>query len=70
MSSVQLNIMQFNIEYGGAGVDFASVVRAINEAGADLVAVQEACGQLDRVAADLGWPYYDVRTKSYRSTHS
>lgn len=55
--------MQFNIEYGGTGVDFAAVPRAIETAGADVVAVQEACGQMPAIAEALGWPYFDNRTQ-------
>ena len=55
--------MQFNIEYGGHGVDFASVAKAIRAASADVVAVQEACATMPEIAADLGWPYWDARTQ-------
>ena len=63
MKSISLNIMQFNIEYGGDGVDFSSVGKAIRKAGADVVAIQEGCGKMAQIAADLGWPFYDVRTQ-------
>lgn len=63
MTPVALNIMQFNIEYGGTGVDFDSVGKAIRAADADVVAIQEGCGNMARIAADLQWPYYDVRTQ-------
>ena len=63
MTSYSLNIMQFNIEYGGAGVDFRSVGKAIRAAEADVVAIQEGCGMMAQIAADLGWPFYDARTQ-------
>ncbi len=55
--SVPLRVMSFNIEWGGAHVRFASVVDAIRASGADIVGVQEAEGNLQRLAADLGWHY-------------
>lgn len=54
---VALRVMSFNIEWGGAHVRFASVVDAIRASGADIVGVQEAEGNLQRLAADLGWHY-------------
>ena len=63
MTALALTMMQFNIEYGGTGVDFTAVPRAIEEAGADVVAVQEACGQMPAIAEALGWPYFDNRTQ-------
>jgi exonuclease III len=57
---VTLRVMSFNIEWGGAHVRFASVVDAIRASGADIVGVQEAEGNLQRLAADLGW-HYDLR---------
>ena len=59
----ELHLLQLNIEYGGTGVDFDKVVEAITLAGAPIVALQEGCGNVPRVAAALGWPYYDVRTQ-------
>lgn len=63
MPPVSLNVMQFNIEYGGTGVEFGSVAKAISVAKADVVAIQEGCGSMRRLAVDLGWKYYDVRTQ-------
>lgn len=63
MTALSLTVMQFNIEYGGTGVDFAAVPRAIETAGADVVAVQEACDQMPAIAEALGWPYFDNRTQ-------
>ncbi len=53
--------MTFNIEYGGEGVDFHSVPAAIEAADADVVGVEEAWGNIPKIAAALGWDYYDVR---------
>jgi endonuclease/exonuclease/phosphatase family metal-dependent hydrolase len=55
-----LRVMTFNIEWGGANVRFESVVDAIRAAGADVVGVQEAEGNLRRLAESLGW-HYDLR---------
>ena len=55
--AVTLRVMSFNIEWGGANVRFQSVIDAIRASGADIVGVQEAEGNLQRIAADLGWHY-------------
>jgi exonuclease III len=52
--------MTFNIEWGGAHVSFESVLEAIRQADPDIVAVQEAQGNLERLAAELGWQH-DLR---------
>lgn len=57
-----LDVLVFNIEYGGTLVDFGKVVEAIRLTGAELVAVEEAYGNLDRLATELGWPHFDRRT--------
>src|SRR5690606_36246829 len=49
------------IEWGGTHVRFANVVEAIRRAGADIVGIQEAEGNLARLATDLGW-HYNLRT--------
>ena len=59
--SMQLRVMTFNIEYGGEGMDFASVPAAIEAADADVVGVEEAWGNIPKVAGALGWDYFDVR---------
>src|SRR6185295_13920639 len=59
--SVQLTVMEFNVEYGGTGVDFSSVPAAIEAAGADVVGIEEAYANTARIAEGLGWPYYDPR---------
>ena len=52
--------MEFNIEYGGTLVDFGSVVDAIRASGADVVGIEEAWGNIPRLAGALGWNY-DIR---------
>lgn len=52
-----LRVMTFNIEWGGTHVDFAQVVAAIRRAEPDVVVVQEAEGNLKRLAGELGWHY-------------
>jgi endonuclease/exonuclease/phosphatase family metal-dependent hydrolase len=59
--ATQLHVMTFNVEYGGEGVDFSSVPAAIEAAGADVVGVEEAFGNTEKIAGALGWPYYDPR---------
>lgn len=59
-----LRVMQFNIEYGGTVVDFDGVPAAIEAAEADVVAVQEGYGAMPKLAAALGWSYYDARTQT------
>jgi endonuclease/exonuclease/phosphatase family metal-dependent hydrolase len=58
-----LTLLQLNIEYGGTGVDFDQVVSVIRETGAPVVALQEGCGNIPRIAESLGWPYFDNRTQ-------
>jgi endonuclease/exonuclease/phosphatase family metal-dependent hydrolase len=58
---MQLRVMTFNIEYGGEGVDFSSVPKAIAASGADVVGIEESYGNVPKVAAHLGWNYFDVR---------
>jgi endonuclease/exonuclease/phosphatase family metal-dependent hydrolase len=60
---VTLNVMTFNIEYGGDVVDFDKVVEAIRVSGAEVVGVEEAEGRIPRLAERLGWPYYDTRSQ-------
>lgn len=56
-NTVELRVMSFNIEWGGALISFANVAEAIRLSGADVVGIQEAEGNLARLAADLGWHY-------------
>ncbi|MEO8106499.1 MAG: endonuclease/exonuclease/phosphatase family protein [Actinomycetes bacterium] len=59
-----VRVMQFNVEYGGTLVDFDSVPAAVDAAGADVVALQEAYGNSCDVADALGWAYCDRRTQT------
>jgi len=56
-AEMDLRIMSFNIEWGGAHVRFQSVIEAIRASGADIVGIQEAEGQMQRIARELGWHY-------------
>lgn len=63
MATQAFTLMQFNIEYGGTWVDFDANVRAIEQCGADVVAIQEGCGNMQRIADALGWAYVDNRSQ-------
>jgi exonuclease III len=52
-----LGVMSFNIEYGGEHVSWDNVKQAIRAADADIVGIQEAEGNLARLAGELGWRY-------------
>ena len=54
---IELRVMTFNIEWGGTNVSFDNVVRAIQLSDADIVGIQEAEGNLPRLAAELGWHF-------------
>ncbi len=53
--------MTFNIEWGGAKISFDKVVEAIRASNADVVGIQEAEGNLQRLADELGW-YFDLQS--------
>ena len=55
--TIDLRVMSFNIEWGGALISFDSVVEAIRLVNADIVGIQEAEGNLARLAGELGWHY-------------
>jgi len=57
---IELRVMTFNIEWGGTNISFDNVVQAIRRSDADIVGIQEAEGNLERLAAELGW-YYNLR---------
>lgn len=59
--SVNLRVMEFNIEYGGTVVSFDSIVGAVQAADADVVGIEEGQGNIPRLADALGYPYYSVR---------
>lgn len=54
---VELRVMTFNIEWGGTNISFDNVVEAIRRSKAEIVGIQEAEGNLQRLAAELGWHY-------------
>ena len=53
----------FNIEYGGEVIDFDKVVEAALLLDADVIGIEEAWGNIPRLAQAMGWPYYDPRTQ-------
>ncbi|MGB3328940.1 MAG: endonuclease/exonuclease/phosphatase family protein, partial [Thermomicrobiales bacterium] len=60
-AALHVRVMTFNIWIGGEQVDFANVIAAIRAAGADIVGMQEAEGNLRRLADGLGWAYANPR---------
>ncbi len=60
-AAIQLRVMAFNIWYGGEQVSFPAVVEAIRRADADVVGIEEPDGNLSKLAAAAGYPYYDMR---------
>jgi len=58
---VEVRVMTFNIWLGGDVVDFAKVIDAITAARADIVGLQEAEGNTQRIAEALHWPYWSDR---------
>ena len=56
-----LRILSFNILYGGDEIDFQKVVEVIQKANPDVVGIQEAEGNIPKLASALGWKYYDSR---------
>jgi endonuclease/exonuclease/phosphatase family metal-dependent hydrolase len=60
-SPVRLEILEFNIEYGGVHVSFDKVVEAIQRSGADVVALEEAQGHTEALRRALGWPHASGR---------
>lgn len=58
---VEVSVMTFNIEWGGMLVSYDNVLDAIRRSNVDIVGIQEAEGNLRKIAADLGW-HYDRRS--------
>ena len=56
-----VTVMSFNVWLGGDVVDFGNVAEAIRAADADIVGLQEAEGNTERIAKALGWPYWSDR---------
>lgn len=59
---ITLAVGTFNIEYGGTLVDFDQVIAAVEAGGADILGIEEAWGNTQRLADALGW-YSDARTQ-------
>ena len=62
-AEADFKLMDFNIEYGGDEIDFDKIIEAIKLADPDVVAIEEAEGNTQKVADALGWPYESVRTQ-------
>jgi endonuclease/exonuclease/phosphatase family metal-dependent hydrolase len=60
---VTLRVMTFNVWYGGEQVSLEKVGEAIRAADADIVGVQEADRNLERIAGAAGMPYVDTRRR-------
>ena len=56
-AGIPLRVMSFNIEWGGAHISFDNVVEVVRRSQADVVGIQEAEGNLPRLATALGWHY-------------
>ena len=61
--AVTLRVMTFNVWYGGEQVSLEKVGEAIRAADPDVVGVQEADRNLERIAAAAGMPYVDPRRR-------
>ena len=62
-AAVTLRVMSFNVWYGGEQVSLAKIGEAIRAADADIVGVQEADVNLERVAEAAGMPFVDPRRR-------
>jgi len=60
-SSDTLRILSFNILYGGDEVDFSKTIEAIRLVDADIVGLQEAEGNTEKLAQALDYPYFDSK---------
>ncbi len=56
-----VRVMSFNVLYGGDEIDFAKVVESIQLANPDIIGIQEAEGNIPKLAQALGWKYFDSR---------
>jgi endonuclease/exonuclease/phosphatase family metal-dependent hydrolase len=62
-TAVDVSVMSFNVWYGGEQVSLEKIGEAIRLANPDIVGVQEADGNLARIAAVAGMPYVDPRRR-------
>ena len=53
--------MTFNMEYGGTVISFHSIVEGVQVADADVIGLEEAFGNVDRLAKAVDYPYYNER---------
>jgi endonuclease/exonuclease/phosphatase family metal-dependent hydrolase len=60
-TSEDVTVMSFNVWLGGDVVDFGKATEAIRAADADIVGLQEAEGNTERIAKALGWSYWSDR---------
>jgi len=58
-----IRLMEFNIENGGDLVDINKVVEAIMMVKPDIVAIEEACGNMEKLAKMTGYPFYNARAQ-------
>jgi exonuclease III len=58
VSPVALKVMEFNIEYGGTQVSFASVIEAVKKAQPDVIGLEEAETNTGKLAKAAGYPYW------------
>ena len=56
---MQLKVMEFNIEYGGALVSLAKTEAAIKLADPDVAGIEESYANLPKIAEATGYPYYN-----------
>ena len=60
---IELRVMTFNVWYGGEQVSLEQVGRVIRAAEADIVGIQEADRNLERIAEVAGMTYIDTRRR-------
>lgn len=58
--SIDIKIMEFNVENGGMANDFKKVVAAIKLGNADIVAVEEGYRNIPTIAQACGYKYHDT----------
>jgi len=58
---LELKVMTFNMEYGGTVVSFHSIVEGVLVADADVIGLEEAFGNVDRLAKAVDYPYCSER---------
>ena len=61
--AVTLRVMTFNVWYGGEQVSLDAIGEAIRAADPDIVGLQEADRNLERIASISGMPYVDPRRR-------